>query len=172
MAELEIRPGEKCPASTDPVYLSVNIILLIVGAAGMYWLTENVWINLLLPSAYLIICILFFFKIFSKINCKYCVYNKPATQSIEEYKNKMKEKFQRSYKRSILLWAFLGAVWPILVMTFSLIVLGNTIVFYFLLTFILLALFGFIPILLKRVCPKCKVRQIGVCPFFKSSNHF
>lgn len=155
---------EKCPASTDPAYLTTNLVLWVIGATGMYWFTNEFYLSLVMPAAYVVFCVAFFTKIYPYVTCKYCVYNKPDTKSIKEYLNESKEKFQRGWKIHITTWAIGGWGWPITAMGITLFVFGRFIVLPYLLLFLIISFLVFFPVLLKRVCPKCKVYELGICP--------
>lgn len=161
-------PGERCSAATDPVYLAVNGSLWLVGASGMFWLTQNVWLNLIMPVAYAVVCYVYFSYIYAWVGCGNCVY-KHAELTVEQYLARHSKRFQRGFRLYLGLWAVLAWVWPVTAMTAMYFVLDKTITLAFLLTFLILSGVAFFPTLLLRVCPRCKVRALGICPFHLSS---
>lgn len=162
-----VTPGERCSAATDPVYLAINGSLWLIGAFGMFWLTHNVWLNLIMPAAYVVTCYVYFNYVYAWVGCANCVYKHPEL-TVEAYLAGYTKAFQRGFNLYLGLWAVLAWGWPVTAMTVMYFALDRIIILAALLTFLILGSVGFFPTLLFRVCPRCKVRALGICPFHLS----
>jgi hypothetical protein len=159
-----VTPGERCSAATDPLYLAVNGTLWLIGASGMFWLTDSVWLNLIMPVAYIVVCYVYFNCIYAWLGCANCVYKHPELD-VEDYLSRYTKRFQRSFSLYLGLWAVLAWGWPVTAMIVMYFTVGRIIILATLLTFLIVSSVAFFPTLLLRVCPRCRVRALGICPF-------
>ncbi len=162
-----VAPGERCSAATDPLYLAINGGLWLVGASGMFWLTDNARLNLIMPAAYLAVCYVYFNYMYAWVGCANCAYKHPEL-TVQQYLADYATRFQRGFRLYLGLWAILAWGWPVTAMTVMYFTAGKAIVLATLLAFLILGSLAFFPTLLLRVCPRCKVRALGICPFHLS----
>jgi hypothetical protein len=160
------KKGGLCPASTDWAYITVNTALWLLGAFGMFWMTNNIAINLIMPIAYLVATFLFFWRIFGKWVCATCAYHHPDL-SKEEYMAQLKDRFLKTLKRGYKVWFLIGGVWPVVTMIIMYFVSRKPIVLASLLLFLVISFGVFLPVLRLRVCPRCIVNEYGICPIFQ-----
>jgi hypothetical protein len=158
----ELRP---CPASSDPAYLAVNTALWLIGAFGMFWTTSNVLLSSILPAAYLAVNFVFFWRIFPRVVCASCAYHRPDLRR-DEYLVELKDRFVGALSRWYKVWLLIGWAWPVGGMIAIYVAWKNPIVLASLAVFVLTSFGVFLPVLRRRVCPRCKANELGICPFF------
>ena len=161
------RKLEPCPASRDWAYITVNTLLWLLGAFGMFWIVDRSPYNLILPAAYLTVNFAFFWRIFGKVVCASCAYHYPEL-SREEYRSRLEDRFVKALNRWYKVWLAIGWGWPFVAMLVGYIVSRKPIVLASLFVFMLVSFGGFLPVLRLRVCPRCKANEFGICPFFPS----
>jgi hypothetical protein len=162
---IQLEPLKPCPASSDWAYIATNTGLWLLGAFGMFWMTSHVLLNLAMPTAYLAVNFVFFWRVFPKVVCAGCAYHHPDL-SPEEYLSGFKDRFVTALKRWYRVWVVIGWGWPIAAMTTIYLVSGKPVVLASLLVFLFISFGVFLPVLRLRVCPRCKANELGLCPFF------
>jgi hypothetical protein len=166
-AEGRAERAEPCPASRDWAYIGVNSALWLLGAFGMFWMTDNLLVNLIMPAAYLIANYVFFWRIFGRVVCATCAYHHPQL-SREDYRSQLEGPFITALNRWYKIWILIGWAWPVAVMLTMYLLSKTAVVLISLLLFLLVSFGLFLPVLRLRVCPSCKVNELGICPFFSS----
>ena len=161
----ETKKTRPCPAYRDNVFVAVNILIWLLGAFGMYWITSTFPLNLLMSATYLAANIIFFWLIFSRAVCPNCAYQYPEL-SQEEYFARFKDRFVKALSFWYKVWFLIGWVWPILTMALVYAVSRRPVLLASLIVFLLVAVGVFFPILRLRVCANCKANELGICPFF------
>jgi hypothetical protein len=164
-AEIQVDAIEPCPASRDPAYITVNTVLWVLGAFGMFWMSGNSQVAWIMPGAYLITNYVFFWRIFPSKVCASCAYHYPNLPR-EEYGSRFEDRFVRALKRWYKAWLLIGWGWPVVAMVTIYLVSGAPVVLASLLLFLLVSFGAFLPVLRLRVCPNCKANELGICPFF------
>jgi hypothetical protein len=158
---------DPCPASRDWAYLTVNTALWLLGAFGMFWSSISFPYSMILPGAYLVVNFTFFWRIFGRVVCAHCAYYYPEL-SLEEYKGQYQNRFVKALNRWYKVWILIGWVWPAAGMSLIYLVTKKPIVLTSLLAFMVISFGVFLPVLRLRVCPQCKAKELGICPFFPS----
>ena len=166
-AEIQVDQIEPCPASRDWAYVTVNTVLWVLGAFGMFWMTGNFLVDSIMPAAYLIANYVFFWRIFPSRVCASCAYHYPNLPR-EEYGSQFEDRFVSALKRWYKVWLLIGWGWPVAAMLAIYLVSGSPVVLASLLLFLLVSFGVFLPVLRLRVCPSCKANELGICPFFAS----
>jgi hypothetical protein len=166
-SQIEVSELKPCPASSDRAYIATNTALWLLGAFGMFWMTSNLALNLVMPVAYLVVNFVFFWRIFPRVVCASCAYHHPAL-SRDEYLVDFRDRFVAALKRWYKVWVLIGWAWPIAAMTTTYLVSGKPVVLVSLLVFLFISFGVFLPVLRLRVCPRCKANELGICPFFPS----
>lgn len=163
--ESEPKKTRACPAYRDTAFVTVNIMMWLCGAVGMYWITGRPTWTLILAAAYLTANIVFFWWVFSYAVCPNCAYHYPEL-SREEYFARFKDRFVKALTFWYKVWILIGWVWPIGAMTIAYVISRSPIVLAFLIGFLVISIGVFGPILRLRVCANCKANELGICPFF------
>ena len=78
---------EPCPASRDRAYITVNTVLWVLGAFGMYWMTDESPLNLIMPAAYLGLNFAFFRRIFGNNELGICPFFRPGHLQVVRDRN-------------------------------------------------------------------------------------
>ena len=159
------RKIEPCPASRDWAYITVNTVLWLLGAFGMFWMTDASPLNLVMPAAYLGLNFVFFWRVFGKAVCAHCAYHYPELPQAE-YRSRFEARFVKALNRWYKVWILIGWAWPVATMTLIYLVSKKPLVLVSLLLFLLISFGVFLPVLRLRVCPRCKANELGICPFF------
>ena len=158
---------EPCPASRDWAYIAVNTVLWLLGAFGMFWMTAETPLNLIMPAAYLILNFVFFWRIFGRVVCATCAYNHPELP-LDEYRARFEVSFVKALNRWYKVWILIGWAWPVAAMAGIYLLSRKPVALVSLLLFVAVSFGVFLPVLRRRVCPRCKANELGLCPFFPS----
>jgi hypothetical protein len=162
-----MQPLEPCPASSDRAYIAANTALWLIGAFGMFWMTQNIAINAIMPAAYLVANFVFFWRVFPRVVCASCAYHHPGLPR-DAYLGEFKERFVAALRRWYKIWLLIGWAWPVAAMSVLYFASHRTVVLASLLVFLLISFGVFLPVLRLRVCPRCKANELGLCPFLPS----
>jgi hypothetical protein len=109
-SQIEVSELKPCPASSDRAYIATNTALWLLGAFGMFWMTSNLALNLVMPVAYLVVNFVFFWRIFPRVVCASCAYHHPAL-SRDEYLVDFRDRFVAALKRWYKVWVLIGWAW-------------------------------------------------------------
>jgi hypothetical protein len=154
-----------CPAYRDKAFVTVNILIWLLGAFGMYWMTVKPILNLVLPVAYLVVNVGFFWHIFSRVVCPHCAYHYPDLPR-EQYFSTHKSRFVQVLRFWYKVWFLIGWVWPVTTIFLGYLISKRPILLFSLIGFFFVAFGVFFPVLRLRVCSNCKANELGICPFF------
>jgi len=152
-----------CPAYRDRAFVAANIAVWVTGAFGIYWMSERPFVSLTVSAAYLVANMVFFWGIFSRAVCPECAYHYPEL-SREEYLSQYKDRFIRTLRTWYRVWLVVGWGWPIAVMIAAYVVSSRPIVLASLALFLIVWFGVWAPIGVSRVCARCTVRELGICP--------
>lgn len=148
---------KKCPATTSKSRFGLNLLMVVLGAVGLYFL--SIWISV----AYVVGFFAFFFVVMPFTVCRYCYFRVDA--DIEEWK----EKYLQSHTDCMKKWGtgiFLIWLVPIIGIVASFFVNFSLIAVVCLVGVI--ALLSVLPMHLSRtICAHCEILE--VCPLKKPS---
>jgi len=161
----ESKKTRPCPAYRDTAFVIVNILIWLLGAGGMYYMTNRPTLNLIMAVAYVTANIVFFWWIFSHAVCPNCAYHYPELTR-GEYLDRFKDRFVKALSFWYKVWILIGWGWPIGGMMLALVISRRPVLLVFLIGFLLLSFGAFLPTLRLRVCAHCKANELGICPFF------
>ncbi len=143
---------KKCSAAASKLRFGLNLIMVVLGAAGLYFL--NIWVSV----AYVVWFFLFFFVIMPFVVCRYCYFRVDAT--IEEWK----EKYLQLHADCMKKWgAAIFLVWaiPIIGILVSLFLNFSAIALLCLVGFVIMVVIN-AATLSRTICVHCSIYD--VCP--------
>ena len=144
--------NKKCPATASKSRLLLNLIMVALGAVGLYFL--SIWVSL----AYIVGFFLFFFVIMPLKACQYCYFRKDTP--LEEWK----EKYLQSHAEAMKKWG------SVIFLIWGVPIAGIVISFFFNFAVIaVVCLVGVIALLFalsihlnRSICSHCAI--VDVCP--------
>jgi hypothetical protein len=154
-----------CPAYRDRAFVAANIAVWASGAFGIYWMSERPVVGATVSAAYLAVNIVFFWGIFSRVVCPACAYHYPDL-SREEYFSQHKDRFLRTLRTWYKVWLVIGWGWPVVVMIAAYVVSRSPVVLASLAAFLIVSFGAWLPVVRLRVCSRCTVRELGICPVY------
>ena len=144
--------NRKCPAATSRSRFLLNVVMVALGAVGLYYL--SIWVSL----AYIAGFVLFFFVVMPLKACQYCYFR--TDEPLEEWKEKNLQMHAESMKK----WgSAIFLIWGVPIA-------GIVISFFFNFSAIaLVCLIGFVALLSvssmqlnRSICAQCAI--LDVCP--------
>lgn len=144
--------SKKCPATTSRSRFLLNVVMVALGAVGLYYL--SMWVSL----AYIAGFVLFFFVVMPLKACQYCYFR--TDEPLEEWK----EKYLQPHSESMKKWgSAIFLIWGVPIA-------GIVISFFFNFSVVaLVCLIGFVALLSvssmhlnRSICAQCAI--LDVCP--------
>lgn len=150
---------KKCPAAASKTRLLLNLIMVVLGAAGLYYL--SVWVSV----AYLVWFFAFFFVVMPLTMCRYCYYRVDA--DLEEWK----EEYLPLHADCVKKWGVgIFSIWgiPIVGILIALYLNFSVIALACLIVFVIMVVVNSM-MLSRTICTHCAIYE--VCPLKKSREH-
>lgn len=154
-----------CPPYRDRAFVAANVAVWMAGAFGIYWMSESPLVGSTVSAVYLVANMVFFWGIFARAVCPDCAYHHPDL-SREEYLSQFKDRFLTTLRTWYKVWMVVGWGWPIAVMIAAYAASRRPILLASLAAFLIVSFGVWFPILRSRVCSRCTVRELGICPVY------